>query len=49
MTDPARADRREAESERPPVGGRWGALYAVVVAALVVEIALLAWLTEAFR
>jgi len=33
----------------PPVGGRWGVLYAVVVAALAAEIALLAWLTEAFR
>lgn len=33
----------------PPVGGRWGVLYAAVVAALAAEIALLAWLTEAFR
>lgn len=35
--------------ERPPVGGRWGALYALVAGALAVEIALLAWLTGAFR
>lgn len=35
--------------ERPPVGGRWGTLYALVLAALAAEIALLAWLTEAFR
>lgn len=33
----------------PPLGGRWGVLYAAVVAALAAEIALLAWLTEAFR
>jgi hypothetical protein len=35
--------------ERPPVGGRWGILYALVLAGLVVEIALLAWLTGHFR
>ncbi len=35
--------------ERPPVGGRWGVLYAAVVVGLVAEIALLAWLTGAFR
>lgn len=35
--------------EPPPVGGRWGTLYALVVGALVAEIALLAWLTRAFR
>ena len=35
--------------ERPPTGGRWGVLYAVVLAALAAEIALLAWLTERFR
>lgn len=33
----------------PPFGGRWSVLYAAVVAALAAEIALLAWLTEAFR
>jgi hypothetical protein len=35
--------------ERPPLGGRWGVLYALVVVALFAEIALLAWLTEHFR
>jgi hypothetical protein len=35
--------------ERPPVGGRWGVLYGVVLAALAAEIALMAWLTGAFR
>lgn len=49
MTGPARADRRAEEGGRPPIGGGWGRLYAIVVAALAVEIALLAWLTEAFR
>jgi hypothetical protein len=42
------AGGREA-GERPPLGGRWGVLYAIVIAALAAEIALLAWLTEAFR
>jgi hypothetical protein len=34
---------------RPPFGGRWGVLYAAVIAALAAEIALLEWLTEFFR
>lgn len=49
MTGGARADGGAGDGGRPPVGGRWGVLYAVVVAALAIEIALLAWLTEAFR
>ncbi len=44
MSEDVRADR-----ERPPLGGRWGTLYAIVIAALALEIALLAWLTLAFR
>jgi hypothetical protein len=35
--------------DRPPLGGRWGVLYALVIAALFAEIALLAWLTGRFR
>jgi hypothetical protein len=34
---------------RPPFGARWGALYALVIAALAADIALLAWLTVRFR
>lgn len=49
MTGGARAGGGTGDGERPPVGGRWGVLYAVVVAALAAEIAFLAWLTEAFR
>ena len=48
MKDGARAAGAEA-GERPPLGGRWEVLYAIVIAALAGEIALLAWLTEAFR
>jgi len=39
----------EPPADRPPVGGRWGLLYAVVIAALAIEIALMAWLTGTFR
>ena len=35
--------------DRPPLGGRWGVLYALVIVALFAEIALLAWLTGRFR
>lgn len=40
---------RADDGERPPLGGRWGVLYAIVIAALAAEIALLAWLTGSFR
>lgn len=49
MKDGARPAGGPEAAERPPLGGRWGVLYAVVIAALAAEIALLAWLTEAFR
>ena len=45
MTGEAR-DAGPGGAERPR---RWGALYAAVLAALAVEIALLAWLTRWFR
>lgn len=45
MNDAGR-DARGAPRSSP---GHWGALYALVIAALAVEIALLAWLTEHFR
>lgn len=48
MRDERPADDPGAR-ERPPVGGRWRALYAAVIAALAAEIVLLAWLTEHFR
>jgi len=35
-------------SEEPPPLGRWSRAYALVLAALAVEIALLAWLTRSF-
>jgi len=42
-------DERPGGEEPPPVGKRWGALYAVVLGALAVEI-LLFWLfARAFR
>ena len=34
------------DAEPPPFLGRWSRLYAIVIAALVVLIALLAWLTR---
>jgi hypothetical protein len=34
--------------EPPPILGRWRNLYALVIAALAVVIALLAWLTRSF-
>jgi len=45
-------DDREAGGggrDRPPFGGRWGALYALVIGALAADIVLLAWLTVHFR
>ncbi len=35
--------------EPPPPLGSWTALYALVIGALIVTIALLLWLTRAFR
>lgn len=34
---------------KPPVGGSWAALYAIVLTALAAEIALFAFFTEFFR
>ena len=34
--------------EPPPVLGRWGRLYALVIAELALTIAVLAWLTRRF-
>lgn len=34
--------------ERPPVGGSWTRLYAIVLAALAVEILIFYWFTRAF-
>ena len=33
---------------RPPLGG-WGRTYALVIAALALDLVLLAWLTERYR
>jgi len=41
--------RPGGDGERPPVGGSWTALYAGVIASLVVIVALLRLLSEAFR
>jgi hypothetical protein len=38
-----------ALDERPPFGGSWGALYALVIFALVACIAALAWLSGRWR
>lgn len=35
--------------EPPPVGGSWGALYAIVIVALVASIVALAWLSGRWR
>lgn len=45
MTDRA----RDAGPATPGPARRWGALYALVIGALALEIALLAWLTRWFR
>jgi hypothetical protein len=37
-----------AGEPRPPLG-RWSRAYALVIAALAIEIALLAWLSRSFR
>lgn len=44
MTVPGKGDGEEP----PPVLGSWAALYALVIGALVVTLALLLWLTRAF-
>lgn len=46
MTEPRAAG---GPDEPPPVLGSWAALYAIVLAALVVTIVLLGWLTRAAR
>lgn len=35
--------------ERPPVGGSWPRLYAIVLGALALEIVLFYWFTRALR
>ncbi len=37
------------DGDEPPPLGSWTALYALVIGALIVTIALLLWLTRAFR
>jgi hypothetical protein len=44
---PARAGDA-ARTARPPLG-RWGRMYALVIAALLLDVALLWWLTERYR
>ncbi len=44
-----RGESPEPDTERPPVPLSWGQLYAIVIGALAVSIALLAWLTERWR
>lgn len=43
------ADERPEGEEPPPVGRRWGVLYAVVLGALAVEIVLFWLFARAFR
>lgn len=49
MSAGGRANGGTGAGERPPLGGRWGVLYALVAVALAAEIALLGWLTVAFK
>jgi hypothetical protein len=42
-------DTRDLESGPPPFGGSWCRLYAIVVVALIAEIALFALFTAVFR
>lgn len=42
-------DARGPEAQPPPFGGNWRRLYAIVAAALLVEIALFALFTAVFR
>lgn len=35
--------------ERPPVGGSWNRLYAIVLVTLIAEIAIFYWFTKAFE
>lgn len=44
MNGPDRGD----DEEPPPILGSWTALYALVIGALIVTLALLLWLTRAF-
>ena len=39
---------RGGDEEPPPLLGSWTTLYALVIGALVVTLALLLWLTQAF-
>jgi hypothetical protein len=43
------ADERRGAEEPPPVGRRWGVLYAVVLGALALEIVLFGLFARAFR
>jgi len=46
--DGAPGERTQAAERRAPLGS-WARVYAIVLAALAVDIALLWWLTERFR
>ena len=48
MTPEPRVRHGGAPDEPPPLGS-WRRLYALVLAALAADLALLAWLTERFR
>lgn len=39
----------ELPEEKPPVGGSWTRLYALVLAALAVEVLIFYWFTRAFE
>ena len=45
---PAHELPRSDDAARPPLGS-WGLLYALVIAALLVDLVLLWWLTEHYR
>ena len=42
-------ERRTPEDERPPFGGRWRTLYALVLLWLAAQVVLFYLFTEAFR
>jgi hypothetical protein len=46
--DKAAGERAQATERRAPLGS-WARVYAIVLAALAVDIALLWWLTERYR